>query len=367
MAQLQESIVGFELGPFVPPSGVTLGYLLSPNGYLTTDITTGSKRSGTYGFNANAAATQSKHARIQLLAANTALPGTNSVPWEARYRFFFRIASYPTITNTVISFLGNGTNAFEFQLQMNTTGGLRAVPSLCGNTTTAYQGTFAINTWYQVKMRFYGMGSSAGGTVSGGLRESAHAVSVYNEAGTLELATFTESTPSGNNMPAVWPNIFDMGQSALSGGPSSTREIWYDDWWNHMVTTQTDVDLLEWPIGTKVECYPPTANGTTNNFTRGGVNTGANWSQVSEIPKTSGAGTEYVSSATAGQVDQYQHANLATSTDVVYHIQAVAFVLDDTTPQELQIGATLYSAQTRDAVGVARYALAHQIYSTAAR
>jgi hypothetical protein len=125
------------------------------------------------------------------------------------------------------------------------------------------------------------------------------------------------------------------------------------------------VDLLEWPIGTKVECYPPTANGATNNFTRGGVDTGANWSQVSEIPKTSGGGTEYVSSATAGHVDLYQHANIATATDVVYHIQAVAFVLDDTTPQQLQIGATLYDTQTRDAAGVARYALAHQIYSNA--
>lgn len=362
MAQLQESIVGFELGPFVPPTGVTLGYLLSPNGYLTTDITTGSKRSGTYGFKAAAAAAQSKHARVQLLAANTALPATNSTPWEIRVRYFFRINTLPDADNLVISFLGNGTNAFELQLQMNTSGQLRVVPSLCGNTTTAYQGSFSTNTWYQVKLRIYGMGSSAGGTVSTGLRESQHVLGVYSEDGETEMALFADSTAIGNNMPAVWPNLCDMGQSALSGGPSATREIWYDDFWNHMVTETADVGLLEWPIGTKVECYPPTANGTTNNFTRGGVDTGANWSQVSEIPKTSGAGTQYVSSATAGQVDQYQHANLATSTDVVYHIQAVAFVLDDTTPQQLQIGATLYNAQTRDAVGVARYALAHQIY-----
>jgi len=212
-------------------------------------------------------------------------------------------------------------------------------------------------------MRFYGMGSSAGGTVSGGLRESSHAVGVFTEDGSLELASFEESTPVGNNMPAVWPAIFFFGQDTGAGGPAVAREIWYDDGWFHMAT-DSDVASMEWPRGTNVEVYKPTANGATNNFTRGGVDTGANWSQVSEIPKTSGGGTEYVSSATAGHVDLYQHAALADPDDVVFHIQAVCFLFDTTTPQQLSIGATLYSVTTIDG-GSARYAVAHQIFSNA--
>jgi hypothetical protein len=129
-----------------------------------------------------------------------------------------------------------------------------------------------------------------------------------------------------------------------------------------MVTTQTDVDLLEWPIGTKVESYPPTANGTTNQFTRGGVNTGANWSQVSDIPLATGAADQYVSSATAGHIDQYQHSNILTSTDVVYHIQALCFWFDTTTPQQILIGADTYSVATIEG-GSARYGVAHKIYA----
>jgi hypothetical protein len=361
MAQIQQTIIGFELGPFVPPSGVNIGYLDFPNGYVTTDITTDSKRSGSYGFKANSSG--NKSANVRLLLANTALPSGNGVVWEMRLRYYFRIASTPAGNNVVISRVGSGTNAFEFQLQMDTSRQLRAVPSLCGNTTTAYEGTFATDTWYQVRMRFYGMGSSAGGTVSGGLRESSHAVGIFTEDGSLELASFEESTPVGNNMPAVWPAIFFFGQDSAAGGPAVAREIWYDDFWCHMAT-DTDVASMEWPRGTNVEVYKPTANGATNNFTRGGVDTGANWSQVSEIPKTSGGGTEYVSSATAGHVDLYQHATLADPDDVVFHIQAVCFLFDSTTPQELRIGATTYSVTTIDS-GSARYAIAHQIFSNA--
>ncbi len=361
MAQIQQTIIGFELGPFVPPSGVNIGYLDFPNGYVTTDITTGSKRSGAYGFKASSSGNLS--ANVRLLLSNTALPGTNGVPWELRIRYYFRIASTPAGNNVVISRVGSGTNAFEFQLQMDTSRQLRAVPSFVGNTTTAYEGTFSTDTWYQVRMRFYGMGSSAGGTVSIGNRESSHDVNVYSEDGSTLLASFSESTPVGNNMPAVWPAIFFFGQDTGAGGPAVAREIWYDDGWFHMAT-DSDVATMEWPLGTNVEVYPPTADGATTNFTRGGVNTGANWSQVSEIPKTSGGSTEYVSSATAGHIDLYQHSALADPDDVVYHIQAVCFLFDSTTPQQLQIGATTYNVTTTDS-GNARYAVAHQIFSNA--
>lgn len=367
MAELQESIVGFELGPFVPPAAaVTYGYLAESGsqGYVTGDITTGAKRSGTYGLNSNvtSAATAGPTGVVRLLASNTALPGTGTA-WEMRVRFFYQINTLPSANNLVVGRATSGTNNFAFQLEMNTSGQIRAVPSLCGNTTTAYQGTFTTGVWYQVRLIIAGVGSSAGGTVNGTTRTAGYSLEILTEDGTSSLASFSESLTVGQNMPAVWPANFDLGQLSGSGGPSCTRRLFYDDFWLHMAT-DSDVADMEWPRGTKVEVYVPTANGATNNFTRGGVDTGANWSQVSEIPKAVGGSSQYISSATAGHIDLYQHANLSTSTDVVYHIQAVAFVLDTTTPQQLQIGATLYDVGTNAVNGL--YALAHQIYSNGA-
>jgi hypothetical protein len=165
-------------------------------------------------------------------------------------------------------------------------------------------------------------------------------------------------------MPTVFAAVFDMGQSPLAAGPSCTRRLYYDDFWNHIVT-DTDVISLEWPLGTKVQSYPPTGNGTTNQFTRGGVDTGANYTQVNDIPLLEGGAATYVQSATAGHIDQYVHANLITPTDAVYHIQAVAFLYDDTTPQRLLIGADEFSVQAQESLGVARYSLAHKIYANA--
>ena len=354
MAQIQQTIIGFELGPFVPTSGVNIGYLDFPNGYNTTDITTDSKRSGTYGFKGLSSGNLS--ANVRLLLANTGLP---AALWEMRARFFFRIETYPSADNVVVARVGSGSIAFEFQLQMNTTGQLRAVPSFCGNTTTAYEGSFSLNTWYQVKMRFYGEGT--GGQVGAG-KSSSHDVNVYSEDGQTLLASFAESTPNGNNMPTVWPAFFYFGQDSAAGGPATAREIWYDDGWFHMATS-TDTATMEWPKGTKVEGYPPTANGTTNQFSRGGVDTGANWSQVSDIPLATGGAAQNVNSATATHVDMYQHANLADADDVVYHIQTLSWLFDTTSPQELIIDATSYSVTTNDAT--ARYAIAHQIFSNA--
>jgi hypothetical protein len=242
---------------------------------------------------------------------------------------------------------------------MNTTGQLRAVPSFCGNTTTAYEGTFALDTWYRVEMRFYGVGT--GGQANGTTKQSSHDVNVYSEDGQTLIASFAESTPNGNNMPNVWPALLSLGQNASSGGPATARELWYDDFWTHLATS-TEADNMEWPKGTKVEGYFPTANGSVNQFSRGGTDTGANWSQVSEKPVNLAA-PQNVNTATAGNVDMYQHANLTTSTDVVYHIQAVCWLFDSTTPQQLVIDATNFSVVTNDATG--RYAVAYITYTNA--
>lgn len=363
MAEIQESIVGFELGPFVPPAlAVTYGYLAESGtqGYVTGDIVSGAARSGSYGLNSNvtSAAAGGPNAVIRFLQANTSLPG-GTTAWKMLVRYFFRISALPSANNCVISRVYSGTTAFAVQIQMNTSGAIRVVPSFCGNTTTSYAGSLSTNTWYCVHLQVYGNGS--GGTADAS-HNSSYELEILEEDEVTQVALFSESTANGNNLPTVWPAVIELGQSSGVGGPSCTRTIHYDDFWCHMAT-DTDVSIMEWPFGNHVEIYKPTANGLTTQFTRGGVDTGANWSQVSEIPKTSGGGTQYVSTATAGNIDLYQHANLANSDWYVWHIQAVAFVLDTTTPQRLRIGETTYDVGTNATNGL--YALAHQIYNNA--
>jgi hypothetical protein len=144
---------------------------------------------------------------------------------------------------------------------------------------------------------------------------------------------------------------------------SCTREIHYDDYWCHLATS-TDVAAMEWPRGTRVNVFAPSANGATNDFARGGVDTGANWSQVSDIPRLTGGSATNVNSATATAVDLYQHAGLAVPDDVVYLIQNVCWVHDNTSPQKLLIDVDAYDITTNDA-GAARYALAWTVYANA--
>lgn len=356
MAEIIQSIVGFELGPLVPPSGVTYGYLAAPNGYVAADITTGSKRSGTYGYNSKALVnTDALFASILLTTTNTALPSNE---WEMRARYFFRIATLPSANNLMISFTGTGVGSFVVRMQMDTTGQLRVVPAFVGGTTTAYQGTLALNTWYQFRLRVFGFGV---GGVAGGGKNSTYQLDIYNEDTSVLVATFGETVPDGNNMPSVWPAVFNLGQ-ITSGGAVCTREIHYDDFWCHLATGPTDTGLMTWPRGTNVEVYAPTANGDASDFSRVGVDTGANWSQVSDIPRLTGGSATGVNSSTASARDLYQHAALLDPDDVVYLVQNVCWILDTTTPQQLLIGSDTHNVVANDS-SLARYALAWTFYT----
>lgn len=357
MALIIRSIVGFELGPAVPASGVTYGYLAraADNGYVAGDIVSGAKRSGNYGYNSKATVSaDALNATVVLTPNGSSLPAASA--WEMRVRYFFRIVALPSASNLHISFTGTGVGAFVVRIQMDTSGSLRVVPALVGSTTTSYQGTFATDTWYQVRLRCFGTGSTG---VAGGGKNSSYELGIYSEDGVTLITSFSDTVPDGNNMPSVWPEVFAMGQ--IAGGTSCTREIHYDDYWCHLATG-SDVASMEWPIGTTVNVFAPVANGATNDFARGGVDTGANWSQVSDIPLLTGGLTTTVTSATGGAIDLYQHGGLVDPSDVVYLIQSVARVLDTTTPQQLLIDGVASNIETVDGAS-SRYGLAWSVYT----
>lgn len=61
----------------------------------------------------------------------------------------------------------------------------------------------------------------------------------------------------------------------------------------------------------RVDGKTPNANGATNNFTRGGSDSGANWSQVDEMPPNSD--TDYVFSGTVTDKELYNFASWPAS------------------------------------------------------
>jgi hypothetical protein len=78
----------------------------------------------------------------------------------------------------------------------------------------------------------------------------------------------------------------------------------------------------------RVETRFPTSNGATNNFTRGGTDSGANWSQINET--SSNDDTNYVQTGNVGDVDLYNFTPLSTAAGQVYAVMACSVEKVDT-------------------------------------
>lgn len=71
----------------------------------------------------------------------------------------------------------------------------------------------------------------------------------------------------------------------------------------------------------RVVLLSPTGAGSSTVLTRGGTDTGANWSQVSELPPSI---LQYVSSATVGDRDLYAMADLGVAVQSINVVEAIA-------------------------------------------
>jgi hypothetical protein len=69
----------------------------------------------------------------------------------------------------------------------------------------------------------------------------------------------------------------------------------------------------------RVECIHPTGAGNSAVLTRGGADSGANWSQVEEVVPNDD--TDYVTSGTPGDKDTYAYANLTSTGGTVRAVQ----------------------------------------------
>lgn len=70
----------------------------------------------------------------------------------------------------------------------------------------------------------------------------------------------------------------------------------------------------------RVVLLSPTGAGSSTQLTRGGTDTGANWSQVSEVPPSM---AQYVGSATLGQRDLYAMSDLGVTPSSINVVEAI--------------------------------------------
>lgn len=68
---------------------------------------------------------------------------------------------------------------------------------------------------------------------------------------------------------------------------------------------------ISWPGDESIRLMVPNAAGDLTQLARGGTDSGANWSQVDEVPPT--GSTDYVSSDTVGQTDLYNLSTVAVA------------------------------------------------------
>lgn len=105
----------------------------------------------------------------------------------------------------------------------------------------------------------------------------------------------------------------------------------FDDWYVIDATgTTNDGDDCS-PGEVTIPFLLPSAAGDTTQLTRGGTDSGANWSQVEEVPPNDG--TDYNGHATDGNLDLYNIANLPSG------VAAVKGVVVRTRSQKSDAGA----------------------------
>lgn len=258
MARLYSS--GFEL------NSITVGQEIhQSNGVLV--IGSGTVRSGTYALHTTALVNGTSQ-RASFRVVNAAVTGPL---WS---RVYINITTKPAANNTILRFSGGAASLI---VKLTTTGALILTDQNGDIGTSA--GTLNTGTWYRLEVKFDGSGGA--GTHIATLRiDGVDVVTASNR-------TFTNATVQQ----------FDIGGN-MSGEAQTVGDWWFDD---VAVNDNTGANQNSWPGEGHIVHGHPNANGDANvNVTRGGVDSGADWSQLSEI--TPNDATDYIEMGTVTSV-----------------------------------------------------------------
>jgi hypothetical protein len=227
------------------------------------------------------------------------------------------------------------TTNIQLALRLNGDGTLSVVRGAGTNNGGTYLATsiqsLSSNVYYYIEF-------------SATIHPTAGAYTVKVNGVTWLTATNVNTRQTGNS---------SSNQVALGGvsSPSAGGITWdFDDFYS-----RTDNVFMG---DIRVESHLPSSNGATNNFIRGGTDSGANWSQVNDNPANDD--TSYVQSANAGDVDLYNYTPLVLTTGTVYGVMVCPMQKVDTagTVTSCSVyrspGGTVYQSGTQS-IGVTTY------------
>lgn len=182
-------------------------------------------------------------------------------------------------------------------------------------------------------------------------------------AGTTEL--WVDGTRvinvSGDNTGTANVNVASLVLGVIWGATASTTYFAFDD----IAVNDTAGTINNGRIyDGRVVLLKPTGAGSNTNQTRGGTDSGANWSQVDELPPSM---TDYVYSATAGTRDTYALQDLPAGAWAVNCCEVLAYGQNnDTNPGSLGLtvksGATTNEGSAQAMATTAQYF--RQLYET---
>ena len=140
--------------------------------------------------------------------------------------------------------------------------------------------------------------------------------------GTVEVwvdGTRSINLTSVDNTDAGTTNVQRVALGESTGTTSSGDYIAYDDF----AINDTSGSINNGQIGDgRIVLLKPTGAGSNTGQTRGGTDSGANWSQVDELPPSL---TDYVYSATAATRDTYALQDVPAGTYAVNCVEVLAY------------------------------------------
>lgn len=195
------------------------------------------------------------------------------------FRFYLYVIAFPTLTATIAG--SRATGATKSAIRLTSAGVLQFFNAEDGVQIGSDSSAISLNTWYRVETNYDSTTLSATTIEARLYTDEATPTLLWNPSGSMDITTN--------------PNSF--GCFTIAG--DATLDYIVDDC---AINDSTSTSQNSWPGVGEIIILRPNGAGDSTAWARGGTDTGANWSQVSETPPDAG---QYVQSNTSGQIDDY--------------------------------------------------------------
>lgn len=195
-------------------------------------------------------------------------------------RIYIYVVAYPTNTKAIYNFLNS--TALKVAVRMSNAGVLQLFNEEDIAQIGSNSSAISLNTWYRLEVFIDDTTLSSTSVEARLYAASDESSLLWNPSGT---ADFTAT-----------PNRFQIGVRSSD----ATADLIFDD---IAINDDTGSYQNSWPGQGELIILRPDGNNGSPQWTRGGTDSGANWSQVEET--TPDDVTTYVESNTLDQIDEY--------------------------------------------------------------